>query len=79
MTHPGNEPAPFWFKQVPNNQIHADGFWTRRMHIPHYHRVRRARFLKDGDVCEFEGMPMEFGVWSEKHGAVIHPEEVGLE
>jgi len=59
MTHPGKDAVRLWFKQVPNNEINADGTWTQRLLADH-HTVQRSRQPDHGQkalcpVCEAPG------------------------
>lgn len=42
MTVPPEDQPALWLKQVPNNQIAAEGVWSQRL-LPGHHTVARSR------------------------------------
>ncbi len=49
MTHPPKDQPAIWLKQVPNNDIHAEGVWSQSL-LPGHHVVARRRWRPTATV-----------------------------
>ena len=83
MTRPPDGQPPLWLKMVPNNEVNADGAWTRVL-LKDHHTVRRSRQPDHGDravcCCGERGRfdadtgpqnQFEDSIWVDRNGGVV--------